>query len=143
MIMGRSVDKNLIWRYSCSDCLFLWISILFLKCKKSASHFVREPKIEIKHTYLIHTWSDTAFEGTVVNRELPSLHGGLLDSSVQQRTLYSSVQQRTLYSSVPQIRPSSWGICMMQTKMRQIQKTKYFYRLIYFSEICMYVVEST
>ena len=127
----------------CSDCSFLRISLLFLKSKKSASHFLREPKTEIKHTYLIHTWSDTAFEGTVVNRELPSLHGGLLDSSVQQRTLYSSVQQRTLYSGVPHIRPSSWGICMMQTKMRHIQGKKHFYRLIYFSEICMYVVEST
>ena len=29
--------------------------------------------------YQIHTWSDKAFKGTVVNRELLSLHGGSLE----------------------------------------------------------------
>ena len=32
-----------------------------------------------KHGYLIHTWSDKSFKGTVVNRVLPSLDGGLLE----------------------------------------------------------------
>ena len=31
-----------------------------------------------KNGYLIHTWSDKVFKGTVVNRALPSLHGGSL-----------------------------------------------------------------
>ena len=32
-----------------------------------------------KKLYLIHSLSDKAFKGTVVNRALPSLHGGLLE----------------------------------------------------------------
>ena len=32
-----------------------------------------------KHGYLIHTWSDKDFKGSVVNRALPSLHGGSLE----------------------------------------------------------------
>ena len=31
-----------------------------------------------KQCCLIHTWSDKAFKGTVVNRTLPSLHGNTL-----------------------------------------------------------------
>ena len=32
-----------------------------------------------KHGHLLNTWSDKAFKGTVVNRTLPSLQGGLLE----------------------------------------------------------------
>ena len=32
-----------------------------------------------KHGYLVHTWSDKAFMGTVVNRTLSSLHGVSLE----------------------------------------------------------------
>ena len=32
-----------------------------------------------KHEYLIHTWSDKGFKGTVVNRALSSLHAGSLE----------------------------------------------------------------
>ena len=32
-----------------------------------------------KNAYLIHTWSDEAFKGTVVNRTMSSLHGGSLE----------------------------------------------------------------
>ena len=35
--------------------------------------------IKNKHCYLIHTWSDKTFKGTIVNRALPSLYGGPLD----------------------------------------------------------------
>ena len=34
-----------------------------------------------KHWYLIHTWSDKAFKSTVVNRALPSFHGGSLEKT--------------------------------------------------------------
>ena len=32
--------------------------------------------IKLKHGYLIHTWSDKAFKGAVVNWVLPSFYGG-------------------------------------------------------------------
>ena len=32
-----------------------------------------------KHGYLIHTWSDKAYNGTVVNRTFPSFYGGSLE----------------------------------------------------------------
>ena len=68
-----------------TQCLFLWVSlcsIVVLINKECASHFRREPTNEInslkkqKHWYLIHTWSEKAVKGTVVNLTLPSLHGG-------------------------------------------------------------------
>ena len=47
------------------------------------------------HWYLIHTWSDRAFKGTVVNRTLPSLHGGLLNITLLVLLLFSrSKEQR-------------------------------------------------
>ena len=36
------------------------------------------------HGYLIHTLSDKAFVGTMVNRALPSLRGGSLDIVFQR-----------------------------------------------------------
>ena len=56
-----------------------------LMSEKSVSHFPKEPQIKInnvkkqKHGYLIHTWSDKAFEGSVVNRALSSFLGGSLE----------------------------------------------------------------
>jgi len=48
-------------------------------------NFRREPTNEInslkkqKYWYLIHTWSEKAVKGTVVNQTLPSLHGHLFE----------------------------------------------------------------
>ena len=36
----------------------------------------RTALFKIINVSLIHTWSDKVFKGTVVNRTLPSLHGG-------------------------------------------------------------------
>ena len=53
--------------------------------KKYANHFRRKPANgknslkKQKKLYLIHSLSDKAFKATVVNRALPSLHGGLLE----------------------------------------------------------------
>ena len=67
------------WRYRCFHQIF---PPLLSVRKKCASHFLRETAIENKqkpkHGYLIHTWSDKAFKGTVVNQALPSWHGGSL-----------------------------------------------------------------
>jgi len=47
--------------------------------------YAKKPQMKIyslkkqNHWYLIRTWSDKAFKGTVVNRALTSLHGGLLE----------------------------------------------------------------
>ena len=32
-----------------------------------------------KYGYLLHTWSEEAFKGTVVNQTLTSLHGGSIE----------------------------------------------------------------
>ena len=59
-------------------CLLLWVT------------FTEKPQMKInslkkqQHWYLFHTWSDKAFQGTVVNRVLPSLHvAGHLKSRLQ------------------------------------------------------------
>ena len=63
-----------------STSVILWISYK----KKCANHCCREPTNEnkqfkkIKHEYLIFTWSDKAFNGTVLHWGMPSSHGGLL-----------------------------------------------------------------
>ena len=31
------------------------------------------------HAYLTHTWTDKAFESSIVNQAMPSLHGGSLE----------------------------------------------------------------
>ena len=53
--------------------------ISLLKC---ASHFFKETtnenSLNTKHGYLIHTWSDKAFKGTIVNQALSSLNWGSL-----------------------------------------------------------------
>ena len=41
-----------------------------------------------KHRYLVHTWSDKALKYTVVNRTLPSLHGGLLEITLTVPLIY-------------------------------------------------------
>ena len=35
-----------------------------------------------KHWYIIYTWADKAFKGTVVNWVLPSLHRGSLETTL-------------------------------------------------------------
>jgi len=55
-------------------CLFLWVFPLLQNNQKN-----RIWKKIITHWYLIHTWTDKAFKCTVLNRALPSLHGGSLE----------------------------------------------------------------
>ena len=47
-----------------------------------------------KHGYLIHTSSFTASKGTVVNRALPSLHGGSLEIALKFPTGYEILRLR-------------------------------------------------
>ena len=45
-----------------------------------------------KHGYLIHTWSDKAFNGTVVNRAMSSVHGESLGNTLTvPLTYYESI----------------------------------------------------
>ena len=85
------------WKWSiCNGTLEILISfgiVVFLTCipimqemqemqDKQEVTFAENPQMKInslkkqKHGYLIHTWSDKAFKGIVVNRALPSLLGG-------------------------------------------------------------------
>ena len=54
-------------------------------CMQEIVPFADKPQMKInslkklKHGDLIHTWSDKAFKGTVVNRALTSLHGESLE----------------------------------------------------------------
>ena len=45
--------------------------------------------------YLIHTWSDTSFKGTVVNRELPYLHEGLPENTLTVPWMWSLFSMTT------------------------------------------------
>ena len=42
-----------------------------------------------KHGYLFNTRSDKAFKGTVVNKALPSLHGGSLEITLTVPLIYT------------------------------------------------------
>ena len=50
----------------------------FLVRRETAKQFKKTKTIQ-----LMHTWSDKAFKGTVVNRALQSLHGGSLQEIFQ------------------------------------------------------------
>ena len=60
-------------------------SLLFKNNGMRKLIYAKKPQMKIyslkkqNHWYLIRTWSDKAFKGTVVNRALTSLHGGLLE----------------------------------------------------------------
>ena len=60
-------------------------SYIFSSSIKCASNFYKEPKIKIislqyfKYWYIYLTWSDLAFNGTVVKSDLPALYGGSLE----------------------------------------------------------------
>ena len=53
--------------------------------RKSLLLFAEKPQIKInslkkqKHGYLMHTWSDKAYKGTIVNQALSYFHGGSLE----------------------------------------------------------------
>ena len=72
------------------------IPALQLKCQSGKSY----PRLvsslllygKNKHCYLNRTWSDKAFNDTVVNRALASLHGGSLKFTL---TVYSILRGRT------------------------------------------------
>ena len=68
-------------------------------CSKIAQvTFVETPQLKknsihyYKHLYLIQTWSDKAFKGTVVNRVLPSLHEGPFEIEI---TVTISLREKT------------------------------------------------
>ena len=72
--------KPLLPFFLLEKCFILKISKYFF----ASSYFRINTTINIcfwnfKHGYLIHTWRDKAFKGTVVNRTLPSLHRGSLE----------------------------------------------------------------
>ena len=60
-------------------------SIVSYKVRNAKVTFAEKPQIRInslkkqEHGYQIHTWSDKAFKGTVVNRVLPSSIGESLE----------------------------------------------------------------
>ena len=81
-----------------------WSSPLFLISKKCASHFCREPanNNSLKkqtHNYLIHTWTDNAFKGSIVNRALTSLHWRSLEVTLTVPLIWkvSAYLERLLY----------------------------------------------
>ena len=51
--------------------------------------FAEKPQLKInnlkkkKHWYLIHTWSDKSFDGTIVNGALSNLNEGLHEITLQ------------------------------------------------------------
>ena len=61
----------------------LHIFHFFFYARNAQVTLAEKPQMKInslkkqKHRYLIHTWSDKASKGTVVNLALPFLHGGL------------------------------------------------------------------
>ena len=61
--------------YFCESLYCLWASHFRRKTANKNKQNLKKQK----HWVLIHTWSNKAFEGTVVNRALPSLHGGSLE----------------------------------------------------------------
>ena len=58
-------------------------SFIFLKTRSAQVTFEVKPQIKMKslkkkkHKKIIHAWSDKVFKSTLVNRVLPSLHGGV------------------------------------------------------------------
>ena len=60
----------------------MFISVSFSIASLIYEKYAENPQMKInslkkqKHSYLIQTGSDKAFKGRVVNRALPSLHGG-------------------------------------------------------------------
>ena len=79
-------------RFTTEPCIlsFSWLKVFnsdnffyfFLLSRNAQVTFCRETLNDQKqfkgkkHGYLIHTWLDKAFKGSLVNRALPSLHGG-------------------------------------------------------------------
>ena len=102
--------------------LFLWFSLLVLINKKCASHFRREIANENKYLYLIHTWSDKALKGTVVNRALQSLHEGWVDIkyTAPSRCIYSPFKVyiqplQSVYTSPSRCIYSSFNVYIQAT----------------------------
>ena len=60
----------------------MWAAQLLIITSNGQVTFAEKPYIKInrfkkqKHWYLIHTWSDIALKGTIVNQKLSSLHEG-------------------------------------------------------------------
>ena len=69
------------------ECLGMFISssfsFIFLQTRNEQVTFADKPQIKMKslkkqkHKKIIHFWSDKVFKSTLVNRALPSLHGGV------------------------------------------------------------------
>ena len=72
-----------MWKKLLSDSVgvyFCEFHHFFLKQRNAQFTAIEDTQFkETKKVSLIHTWSDKAFHGTVVNRALPSLPGGLFE----------------------------------------------------------------
>ena len=69
----KSTLKNVIWPLMWNILYFStlnWLILIISKFFIENNQFSR-----LKHWYIIHTWSDKALKGTVVNQTLPSSHG--------------------------------------------------------------------
>ena len=60
-------------------CWFLWVSSLLMLNKKCARYSLKKPKKKNLISIFINTWPNKSFEGTVVNRALPTLHEVFLE----------------------------------------------------------------
>ena len=71
IVVFLGFDCNNSWMFSCS--------------RNAQVPFVEKSQLRvIRFQYYKHTWSDKAFEGTFVNRLLPSLYGGSLGCGFHQ-----------------------------------------------------------
>ena len=82
-IYNETLIWSMNWRYCRFLVLYVLLLIFFSALEMPNVTFVYKPQlkksvfqsINNKHRYLIYTWSDIVFKGTVVNRTLSSLHG--------------------------------------------------------------------
>ena len=94
-------------------CLFLWVSPMLLINKTQ------------KHWYIIYTWSDKAFMGTVVNRALPSFQRGSLEITltVPYNTLLSKLYYKQRFSFLGW---EKYKICSSATEKVKLLKVRIY-----------------
>ena len=76
LISSKCVEDTVVfltWKVFISGSFSIAFDKQVLVIRKSLNGLKKQ-----KQCCLIHTWSDKAFKGTVVNRTLPSLHGNTL-----------------------------------------------------------------
>jgi len=76
LIWSKNVEDKVVFFYLKSAKSFS----LLLKARNAQVTFAEKSQfLKQKHGVLIHSWSDKALKSTLVNRALPSLHGGSLE----------------------------------------------------------------